>query len=756
MIKKDSRKHLNFALGMLLIMSVIFGAVTQVNAMMVEDKTVFTVGFDAEFPPYGYKDSNGEYVGFDLDLAQEVCNRKGWTLKKQPIDWDLKDKELNSGSIDCIWNGFTIDGRENEYTWSVPYVDNSQVAVVRKGSDIKTLADLKDKVVIVQADSSALAAFTGEDATDENKALAKSFKNLQQVSDYNTAFLNLDSGMADAVCLDIGVANYQIASRGDSFVMLDERIASEKYGIGFKKGNTFLKNEIEYVLFDMVNDGTFETIAKKWGLESSVCLKAAEPDEMEKRTFTVGFDAEFPPYGYKDTNGEYVGFDLDLAQEVCDRKGWILKKQPIDWDFKDKELNSGSIDCIWNGFTIDGRENEYTWSVPYVDNSQVVVVKKDSDIKQLSDLEDKVVVVQADSSALAAFTGEDATNENKALADSFKDLQQVSDYNTAFLNLDSGMVDAVCLDIGVANYQITSRGDKFTMLEERVASEKYGIGFKKGNEELRDEVQKTLFDMKKDGKFDEIAKKWGLETSVCLDEKDISANTGTDMSKTPDAYKTDKLNFGQIMLQLLDGVGATLLIFFLTLLFSMPLGLLFTFMRMSKIKVVQWIARIYISIMRGTPLMLQLIVVFFAPYYVFNVSLGSDYRFYAVIIGFSLNYAAYFAEIFRAGIQSVPNGQREAAAVLGYTRSQTFGKIIFPQMVKHILPPVTNEIITLVKDTSLAFVLTYIEMFTIAKQIAAAQTSILPLFAAGLFYYVFNMLVAFVMGKIEQRLNYYH
>ena len=241
-------------------------------------------------------------------------------------------------------------------------------------------------------------------------------------------------------------------------------------------------------------------------MESSVCLKAAETEEKEDRIFTVGFDAEFPPYGYKDTNGEYVGFDLDLAQEVCNRKGWTLKKQPIDWDLKDKELNSGSIDCIWNGFTIDGRENEYTWSVPYVDNSQVVVVKKGSAVKQLSDLKDKVVVVQADSSALAAFTGEDATEENKALAKSFKDLQQVSDYNSAFLNLDSGMVDAVCLDIGVANYQISSRGDSFVMLDEKLASEKYGIGFKKGNTELKNEVEKTLLEMVNDGKFTEIAK----------------------------------------------------------------------------------------------------------------------------------------------------------------------------------------------------------------------------------------------------------
>ena len=143
-----------------------------------KEGTTFTVGFDAEFPPYGYKDENGEYVGFDLDLADEVCRRRGWTLVKQPIDWDSKDMELSSGAIDCIWNGFTIQGREGDYTWSKPYVDNSQVTVVRGDSEVQKMSDLAGKVVIVQADSSALAAFTGEDATPENQALAKSFGEL--------------------------------------------------------------------------------------------------------------------------------------------------------------------------------------------------------------------------------------------------------------------------------------------------------------------------------------------------------------------------------------------------------------------------------------------------------------------------------------------------------------------------------------------------------------------------------------------------
>lgn len=203
------------------------------------------------------------------------------------------------------------------------------------------------------------------------------------------------------------------------------------------------------------------------------------------------------------------------------------------------------------------------------------------------------------------------------------------------------------------------------------------------------------------------------------------------------------------------GISSSLLLFVLTLIFSMPLGLLVCFGRMSKIKPVSMVFNFIISVLRGTPLMLQLVVVFFGPYYVFGMNVSNTWRFWAAIVGFSINYAAYFAEIYRSGIQSIPKGQYEAAEVLGYTKTQTFCKIIFPQMVKRVLPPVTNEIITLTKDTSLAFVLAYAEMFTLAKQVAASDASIAPLFVAGLFYYVFNYVVAFVMERLEHKLAYY-
>ncbi len=236
-------------------------------------KKTFTVGFDAEFPPYGYMDEKtGEYKGFDLDLAQKVCDKLGWELKKQPIDWDSKDNELNSGTIDCIWNGFTINGREDEYTWSEAYVDNSQVVVVKKGSDIKKLDDLSGKVVAVQADSSALAALTGDDATDENKKLCESFAELQQIGNYNDALMNLDAGAVDAVCMDIGVASYNVDKNADKYEILDDQIASEQYGIGFKKGNTELKDQVEKALNELVDDGTFAKIAEEYKLTDAVCL----------------------------------------------------------------------------------------------------------------------------------------------------------------------------------------------------------------------------------------------------------------------------------------------------------------------------------------------------------------------------------------------------------------------------------------------------------------------------------------------------
>ena len=237
------------------------------------------------------------------------------------------------------------------------------------------------------------------------------------------------------------------------------------------------------------------------------------------KTFTVGFDASFPPYGYQE-NGEYVGFDLDLAQEVCDRNGWELVKTPIDWDAKNIELNGGSIDCIWNGFTMNGREDDYTWTPAYINNTQVFAVNKNSGIKKAADLAGKNVLVQADSSALAALQDEENT-DIKALADSFGSLTQVPDYESALMELEAGSADAVAMDEGVALTK-QAQNDNIVILDDVISQEQYGIAFKKGNDELRDQVWSTLLEMEKDGTMDKIAAKYpSINTAnICISDNE--------------------------------------------------------------------------------------------------------------------------------------------------------------------------------------------------------------------------------------------
>lgn len=229
----------------------------------------FIVGFDAEFPPFGYVAEDGSYTGFDLELAQEVCERRGWKLVKKAINWETKDALIASGEIDCIWNGFTMNGREDDYTWSVPYVNNSQVYVVRTDSGIKSQADLKNKKIGVQKASAALAALTSEDNTE----LYNSFDEVKEYDSYVIAFQSLEGDAIDALAMDIGVAKVQMAEKeAGEFTILSDYLSEEQYGIGFKLGNEKLKDKVEETLMEMVEDGTFMEIAKKYDLQDAVCL----------------------------------------------------------------------------------------------------------------------------------------------------------------------------------------------------------------------------------------------------------------------------------------------------------------------------------------------------------------------------------------------------------------------------------------------------------------------------------------------------
>ena len=245
------------------------------------------------------------------------------------------------------------------------------------------------------------------------------------------------------------------------------------------------------------------------GPDTSVQSEEGQGDPAAAKKFIVGFDQDFPPMGFVDDNNEYAGFDLDLAKEVASRLGMEFVAQPIAWDSKDMELGSGNIDCIWNGFTISGREDKYTWTEAYMINDQVVVVKNDSDIKSLADLAGKTVAVQKDSSGLAAL------NDNADLKNSFGELVEMDSYLNALMELEMGSIDAIVMDEIVARYEIQTSGKPFKVLDEAVASEEYGVGFLLGNEALRDQVQKTLEDMAADGTMAKISEKWfGTDVTI--------------------------------------------------------------------------------------------------------------------------------------------------------------------------------------------------------------------------------------------------
>lgn len=247
------------------------------DAPAVEETDALIVGFDPEFPPFGFKNEQNEYDGFDLALAKEVCERLGWEFTAQPIDWNSKDAELKAGSINCIWNGFTMTGREDEYTWSDPYVDNSIVLVVKADSGIETLADLAGKKVMAQAGSSAL------DAINENTEFKDSLGELVQLPDYNMGFVELAQGSVDAIAADLGVATFQMSAKEGDYVMLEEPVSTEQYAIGFLKGNDALRDKVNDTLKEIASDGTMLAIAQNYvedGLVlESLCMIQGEAAE---------------------------------------------------------------------------------------------------------------------------------------------------------------------------------------------------------------------------------------------------------------------------------------------------------------------------------------------------------------------------------------------------------------------------------------------------------------------------------------------
>ena len=452
----------------------------------------------------------------------------------------------------------------------------------------------------------------------------------------------------------------------------------------------------------------------------------ANPDGSE--TLVIGLDDTFAPMGFRNEQGELVGFDIDLSAEVAKRLDVHFVYQSIDWSVKEQELNSGNIDMIWNGYGITPeREELVQMTDPYIEDTQIIVTRAEDDpIENLEDLKGMTVTTQSSSTALQIMEAE----WPKEVLDGLDDLILYPNYNNSFLDLDAGRVDAVVVGGVYGNYVVNLRGEEnYNVFLDTSAVEPMAVGLRKSDSELVEAINQAFEEMKEDGTYEEIYTKWFGTGGASVKEESILEN---------------------MLPSLKEGLKLTLGLFAIVYLVSIPLGLLFAIPRAFGPSWIKALIEVYVFVMRSTPLLLQLMVVFFGlPY------LGISFnRFPAAIFAFILNYTAYFIEIFRGGFAAISPGQYESLKVLGIGKVRGFFRIIIPQVLNNVLPAIGNEIIALVKDTSLVYVIGLGEILRVASISANTYASLMPYLIVGVIYMVVVGIVTIFLRQVEKKIAY--
>lgn len=451
-------------------------------------------------------------------------------------------------------------------------------------------------------------------------------------------------------------------------------------------------------------------------------------DTQAKDTFTVGLDDTFAPMGFRNEEGELVGFDIDLSTEIADRLGYTFNYQPIDWSVKEQELNSGNIDMIWNGYGVTPeREELVLMSDVYIEDTQIIVTRADADpIESLDDLIGQKITTQSSSTALQIMEAE----WPQEVLDGIDELVLYPNYNNSFLDLDAGRVDAVVVGGVYGNYVVNLRGEEnYNVFLDESAVEPMAVGLRKSDTDLAAQINATLADMKNDGTYDEIYSKWFGSGGLAAEESNLL------LSMLPG---------------LMDGLKLTLGLFAIVFLVSIPLGLLLGIPRAFGPKWLQALIEVYVFVMRSTPLLLQLMVVFFGLPYL-GIGFG---RFPAAVFAFIINYTAYFIEIFRGGFTAISPGQYESLKVLGIGKVRGFLRVIIPQVFNNVLPAVGNEIVSLVKDTSLVYVIGLGEILRVASISANTYASLAPYLIVGVIYMIIVGIVTLLLRQAEKQLTY--
>ena len=472
----------------------------------------------------------------------------------------------------------------------------------------------------------------------------------------------------------------------------------------------------------------------------NVCL--ANNEDYKQKTVVIGLDSDFPPMGFLNEKNEIIGFDIDLARAVGEEIGINVKFQPINWDAKEMELNTGKIDIIWNGLTYSKeREQQFSLTKTYMETKPIVVVNAEinKNINNLEDIYGKSVCLQKGALAQASLISSEAVNNSKETVY----LETMLD---CLNEVRLGKIDAAIVDDVIARYYLKkfSNENELKILEKEIPAENYVIAVKKGNEELKNLIEEGLEKIVKSGKAKEISEKWFGKDLVCFNvEKESS---GTQLNESAEKNNS-------IFQSLLKGLSLTLKLFSICLLFSIPLGLIVCLIRRRNIKILNVLIDFYTLVIRSTPLLLQIFFLFYGLPLLFPF-IKINNRFFAGSIAFIINYTAYFSEIFRGGINSIASGQWEAIKVLRIPKTLAIKKVILPQSLKACLPSVCNETITLIKDTALIFSIGLVDLLSATKNIVNTSANVSVYAVSAIIYLIICSFLNTLFKLLEKRFNY--
>ena len=708
----------------------------------IKDKGTLVVGI-TDFAPMDYKNDEGEWIGFDADLAKKVAEDLDVEVEFIEIDWDNKILELDNKSIDVVWNGMTYtDEVAKSMNCTNAYCNNAQVVVVPAEDADK----YQDEESLSELNFAVESGSAGEGIVKE-----KGYE-YTAVTAQADALMEVSAGTSGASVIDLLMAGALIGE-GTSYPDLAHTVelTTEEYVVGCRKDSDladFINDEFKA----FYEDGSMQKIAKEYGIQEALTDQSSNAKEdsdsdiayiKDKGTLVVGI-TDFAPMDYKNDKGEWIGFDADMAKKVAEDLGVKAEFIEIDWDNKILELDNKSIDVVWNGMTYtDEVASSMKCTNAYCNNAQVVVVPaEDADKYQ-----DEESLSELNFAVESGSAGEGIVKEKGY------EYTAVTAQADALMEVSAGTSGASVIDLLMAGALI-GEGTSYPDLAHTVelTTEEYVVGCRKDSD-LADFINDEFKAFYEDGSMQKIAKEYGIQEA--LTDQTAAENKTEGGEALADKKEA---TFASVTLSLLKGFLGTFKLFILTLLFALPLGLLISFGSLSKKLIIHYPIRFIIWIIRGTPLLLQLLIIYYGPGIIIGKNIwgtSDGGRFIAALVAFVINYACYFSEIYRGGIQSIPLGQYEAGQVLGLTKAQIFKEIILLQVIKKIIPPISNEVITLVKDTSLARIIAVYEIIWNGQAFIKSAGIIWPLFYTGAFYLIFSGLLTVLFTKIEQKLDYF-